>query len=326
MHNSAKYIGAALDSLLTQTLPDLEVIAVDDGSTDTTTDIVRGYADRDERVRLIQRSRPSGRPAVPRNDGLRAARGEYIAFLDADDLAVPTRFESTIEAIVAADATLAFTDMIRFDNLLGVVDRETRLQRAHFLERAAPYLKAVTDDIYLCAPNFIGFMLADIPAISTQTVLFSRSLLSVEQLWFDESWTCAEDTDLFLRLAARARIVFLNQTQTLYRVHGESLTARQPEHTTLEGIAVRQANLKRFRTRLSDDEIDAAYRRIALSLSDIAYDRWCRGDRREARTAYIESWQTARSSASAIGYFKTFVSRQLVGGMVEIFRTKGRST
>jgi glycosyltransferase involved in cell wall biosynthesis len=80
-HNSGPYIAPALDSILAQRHRPIEVLVVDDGSSDGTADIVRGYGGE---VHLIQQ-RQSGHPAA-RNTGIRAARGEFLAFLDHDDL------------------------------------------------------------------------------------------------------------------------------------------------------------------------------------------------------------------------------------------------
>ena len=70
---------------------DIESVVADDASTDHTTDIVAAYAASDPRIRLIRRQSASGCPLCARNDGLRAARGEYVALLDADDVSLTTR-------------------------------------------------------------------------------------------------------------------------------------------------------------------------------------------------------------------------------------------
>jgi glycosyltransferase involved in cell wall biosynthesis len=90
--DASAYITEAVDSIFGQTQADWELLVVDDASTDDTPEIVERYAARDPRVRLIRRS-TSGGPYVAANHGLRAARGRYLARLDADDIALPDRFE-----------------------------------------------------------------------------------------------------------------------------------------------------------------------------------------------------------------------------------------
>jgi glycosyltransferase involved in cell wall biosynthesis len=88
-YNTAPYIGEAVESLLAQTLPDWELIVVDDGSTDGTSDVLKQYVD--PRVRTIRCERNSGR-SIARNIAVEQARGRYIAICDSDDISVPTRF------------------------------------------------------------------------------------------------------------------------------------------------------------------------------------------------------------------------------------------
>ncbi len=83
IYNKAKYIAACLEGALSQTLADIEVICVDDGSTDGSGSIAGEFAKKDSRVKLI--SQPNLGAGAARNAGIRAAKGEYIAFLDADD-------------------------------------------------------------------------------------------------------------------------------------------------------------------------------------------------------------------------------------------------
>src|SRR5262245_1919419 len=84
----AAFVGAAVDSVLAQTFPSFEIVVVDDGSTDRSREIIRAY--RDPRVRLICHPHNRGIPAA-RNTGIDAARGDYVAFLDSDDIAYPNR-------------------------------------------------------------------------------------------------------------------------------------------------------------------------------------------------------------------------------------------
>src|SRR5213078_796455 len=81
--DAERYLPAAIDSVLRQTNADLELLIVDDGSSDETAQIARWYAARDPRVRVLQQ--PNAGPGPARNTGFRAAQGRYLAFLDSDD-------------------------------------------------------------------------------------------------------------------------------------------------------------------------------------------------------------------------------------------------
>jgi glycosyltransferase involved in cell wall biosynthesis len=84
--NAGQYLAATIESVLTQSCEDFEHIIVDDHSTDDTMSIARSYAAQDNRVRVFQTEAPSGGPAKPRNVAIAAARGMFVALLDADDL------------------------------------------------------------------------------------------------------------------------------------------------------------------------------------------------------------------------------------------------
>lgn len=86
MYNSEKYVGKAIESVIGQTYPHWELLVVDDGSTDNSCDVVRAYAVRDPRIKLLINDTPVGMPYAPRNYGIMRAQGDFIAFLDSDDI------------------------------------------------------------------------------------------------------------------------------------------------------------------------------------------------------------------------------------------------
>lgn len=108
VYNAEKYLRSCVDSILAQTVRDIELILVDDGSTDTSPAICDEYAVEDSRVKVLHK--PNGRAASARNAGLRIASGEYVAFVDADDLIVPEMYEK----MLAAEADVCLCDYVRF--------------------------------------------------------------------------------------------------------------------------------------------------------------------------------------------------------------------
>ncbi|WP_225420743.1 glycosyltransferase family 2 protein [Lacticaseibacillus porcinae] len=91
-HNGSHFIEDSIQSVLTQTLSDLELLVVDDASTDNTVELVNNIAQQDKRVRLIQLPENHG-VAFARNAGIQAATGDYVAYLDSDDLWLPNKLE-----------------------------------------------------------------------------------------------------------------------------------------------------------------------------------------------------------------------------------------
>lgn len=94
-HNSSRFIAQTIESVLAQTYMQWEMILIDDGSTDNSSEIIRSYMHQDDRIRVIQLEKNSG-PAIARNTAIENARGRYIAFLDSDDLWLPEKLEKQI--------------------------------------------------------------------------------------------------------------------------------------------------------------------------------------------------------------------------------------
>lgn len=104
-YNTQDYLPRCLDSLLYQTLSDFELLLIDDGSTDGTGAIAGRYAATDSRVRVIHKE--NGGVSSARNRGLEVARGEFITFVDSDDMVLPTYLEKLHDALCETDAAIA---------------------------------------------------------------------------------------------------------------------------------------------------------------------------------------------------------------------------
>lgn len=115
-YNAEKYIGECLESVCSQTERSLEIIVVDDGSTDRTAAVAASFAEGDPRIRLI--SQPNAGPGPARNAALRAARGLYLAFVDADDILLPHAIEHMLAAARRHDAPMVIARMAKGERLL----------------------------------------------------------------------------------------------------------------------------------------------------------------------------------------------------------------
>ena len=120
-YNRGDYIRQCLDSLVGQTFTDIEIIVVDDASTDGTLDVVRSYSDKDSRVRVIAKSRNEG-AHLARLDGCAASTGDYVIFVDGDDALELTACELLEPFIRSHDV-----DIVRFGR---TVVGETDVDRA----------------------------------------------------------------------------------------------------------------------------------------------------------------------------------------------------
>jgi glycosyltransferase involved in cell wall biosynthesis len=201
-YNRAEFISDCLYSVLNQTFTSLELIVVDDGSTDNTREIVGRIEDK--RVKYIH-VKHSGRPSVPRNIGLRAAKGEYLAFLDSDDLWESEKLDDQVSLMEEnAEIDLTYAKVINFDQS---GDKNIAVR--------SPYLKNGTPKYRLLFGNFI-------PTIS---VVIRRAFLKRHNLQFNENLLWVEDYDLWLRSAmCGGRFVFLDKVLAKHRLHDNQIT------------------------------------------------------------------------------------------------------
>lgn len=119
VYNAAPYLEACLESVLSQTYRDTEIVLVDDGSTDGSAEICDRYADRDARVRTVHKE--NGGASSARNVGLREAVGAYLYFLDSDDRIVPELLEKLYRSAVEHRSELVFFDAYAVDEETGAV-------------------------------------------------------------------------------------------------------------------------------------------------------------------------------------------------------------
>ncbi|WP_341666132.1 glycosyltransferase family 2 protein [Vibrio sp.] len=114
--NASRYIRETLNSVLSQTFADFEIIVVDDCSSDETKAIVMGVSQLDDRVTLICLDENMGAPAGPRNIGVRAAKGRWVAFLDADDIWHPRKLEEQVKLLRCSGGKFCSTASTHFNH------------------------------------------------------------------------------------------------------------------------------------------------------------------------------------------------------------------
>lgn len=199
-YNSAKTIKATIDSVLNQTFNNFELIVINDGSTDATLDIISQI--QDYRIKIFSFDNAGGN--VSRNRGLHQAVGEFVSFLDADDIWTPDKLASQLKALQTnTDAKVAYswTDYIDENGKFLVAGNHI----------------TVNGDVYerLLVSNFLE---------NGSNPLIYREAL-VELGGFDESLKAAQDWNMWLRLAAKYSFICVPAVQILYRVSANSLSA-----------------------------------------------------------------------------------------------------
>jgi len=199
VRNAERYLPLAVGSVLGQTFDDFELLMIEDGSTDGTFEIISSYDDR--RIRYLRN--PVRRGAeFSRQRGLEAARGEYVAILDADDVAFPDRL----------DVQAAYLDAVPDVQLLGgaceVIDSEGRVEDTV---------------VFPTDPLVIRWNLLFGNCIAHSTVMFRRDV-ALRIGGYNSLRSGCDDFDLWVRFAARGRIAQIDRPLVQYRRHGGSVS------------------------------------------------------------------------------------------------------
>ncbi|MGA9532817.1 MAG: glycosyltransferase [Anaerolineales bacterium] len=197
-YNQSRFLGAALESIFNQDFEDFELVVVDDGSTDETADVVRSYKD----ARLHYYFQPNSGLSAARNTGIRKSSGEFLAFLDADDLFLPSKLTSLLRAFHESPE-------------LGLVAGQAIL-----IDESG---RRIGKTFSQGPPNPIERMLLGNP-LHVGSVLL-RHGCQEKVGYFDEMLQSYEDWDYWLRLAyAGCRIGWVDEPVSMYRFHQDQMT------------------------------------------------------------------------------------------------------
>ncbi len=198
-HNYGRYIRQAVDSVLSQSMKDFELIIIDDGSTDNSHEVIEDYADR-ENIRIIYQKNKGLN--VTNNIAMRTARGKYIMRLDADDH-------------LDHNALLVLSNALEQDNKLGLVfpdyflidedDQVLGIEKRHFFEKEVK--------------------LFDQPAHGACTMIRRDFLLELSG--YDEQYSCQDGYELWIKFIDKYKVKNINTPLFYYRQHGHNLTKNE---------------------------------------------------------------------------------------------------
>ncbi len=303
VYNAERWIAETIASVLGQTWRDFELVVVDDGSTDATAQIVRGFG---EAVRLIQKE--NGGSASARNAGIRASRGRYVAFLDADDLWEPKKLEVQMQLQQNNPAPAwSYTDALFFEAATGrLLYRADQLTTAHEGDVLRPLLLG----------NFITF----------STVVVRRDVFDeVGHFNEDPLHRISEDWDLWLRIAAWHPVGYLARPLTRMRQHAQ----RKTDEMDLEHALKSRMALVERAVIENPDRLAGLHDRARANLYvNIGRKRLEREERAEARRLFRQALRHTPSNAQAWIYgLATLLPRpvlRLIGSWRQHYRNRQR--
>jgi glycosyltransferase involved in cell wall biosynthesis len=207
-YNHAAYIAEAVNSVLFQTLSDLELIVVDDGSTDASLDVLAKFSD--PRFRIITQSNQGAHAAI--NRGLHAASGEYLAILNSDDAYHPQRLEKTVGAL-KANSQLGLVG-----SYIQIVDSQGKaLGIKHGYQDCPPWSLEFAERSFRAGDNLRATLLTENYLATTSNFVFSRAWH--ERVGEFRPLRYTHDWDFALRLTRIAQLKLLAEPLVRYRIH-----------------------------------------------------------------------------------------------------------
>lgn len=238
VYNAEKYLKQCLNSICRQTLQEIEIICVDDGSTDNSLNILQEYANADTRIQVLtQKNQGAG---AARNYGLRTARGLYLSFLDADDFFEPNMLEEAINAIELYSA-----DFIVFESDQFHMDTNSYVKPSWVVRHKdiPPYMPfsylSLTDNVF---KTFVGW---------AWDKLYRKSFIDRHNLWFQEQRTSNDLLFVFSALVLAKRIAVIDKILAHQRRGGKeslSVTREKSWHCFYDALIA-------LRKRLKDENI-----------------------------------------------------------------------
>ncbi|MBO5833349.1 MAG: glycosyltransferase family 2 protein [Alphaproteobacteria bacterium] len=237
-YNTGKYIAEAIESILAQTFSDFEFIIINDGSRDDTAEVVRKYAAQDSRIIFIDN--PVNRGLVPcLNQGLELCRGEYIARMDSDDIAMPNRFEIEVNYL---------------DNNpdVGVVGgwHEAFGNNIKPLVRKYPLRVHLLDMLTLGAP------------MSQPTAMLRTSVMRANNIKYNPNFPYAEDYEFWANIVRYTKVHNLPIVMIKYRIHGNNVSIMAHKTQVANANIVRNAIIQ----NLTNSD------RVAKKLREMTYE------------------------------------------------------
>ncbi|HLL73732.1 MAG TPA: glycosyltransferase [Pyrinomonadaceae bacterium] len=326
-YNYGKLIGQSLDSVRSQTYQHWECLVVDDGSTDHTSEVVKGYVKADSRIRYLKQD--NRRQAAARNNGIQNSRGEYFQFLDADDLIEPKKFERQVNYMEAhPDVDIVYGDVRFFEG--------ENVNKLHYLlgGEDKPWMPGISGK----GKDVLTALIRK-DTIPINTALVRRSVVDKVGL-FDERLSPVEDWDYWIRCAAegmRFQYKDSEETRALVRYHSSSSSKNRRQ--ALRGILVMRKKIKRM---VGDREVLHLNREMAgeeqglLGVEEVLGGELVKGVHRLYKAAILDKNMKHKIKWLACALVAPFTSRrqfqqvysaslsQPVSGALSLLTRRGR--
>ena len=267
LYNGKEFIGETLESIAQQSFTDIELIIVDDGSTDDSCGIIKRISSESahpvlKNLRLL--SKENGGVASARNSGVQAATGKYLAFIDQDDLWLPQKLEQQITALENSKAVWCYSSYLRF-----YADGKEKIRQRGSSDRLET-LKALVFGKLFIPPS---------------TVLIEKSICEKEGGFVSE-FIPSDEWDLFLSLAEKYTPVYCPEVLVRFRSHSASTAKKQKRRIFDAQLKVLEKHLPAL--KVNGLQNDAAKRKANV-LWHIGREYESEGENKSARKYYAQA-------------------------------------
>ncbi len=222
VYNEEEHVSQAMESILNQTLNDFEFIIVNDGSVDRTYEIIKRYVEKDKRIKVINHEKREGQ-AKSLNDGIKIAKGRYIARMDADDISLPERLEKQVKFMgYHPEVGVLGTYYKEIDNSGKILPRKQNPSTWEQIKKALFYYNPV------CHPS-----------------VMMRKELILEVGGYDEKFSIGQDYDLFSRLVSKTKIENLPEFLIIHRFPEEIFDSWKSKRGIIAAIRIKLGLIRR---------------------------------------------------------------------------------
>ena len=223
-YNADRFIGQTLESVISQTYQNLEILVVDDGSTDNTARVVKEFKRIDKRIKLFQLNKNVG-PSLASNFGLKKAKAKFIARIDADDIAFPDRIEKQVKFLLENE------EVIIVGGQCVLIDEENQIigQKEYPISHQEIY-----NSLFIFNP------------IQHPACMINKSLLPNGKIHYHNGSVLAHDLELLFELAQYGKLANLKEAVLYYRQHQNSLSLKNPKETFKATLSARYKAIKKY--------------------------------------------------------------------------------
>jgi len=230
VYNGARYLAQAIQSVLDQTYKNFELIIVDDGSTDHTREVVCSFIEKEQLpIRYIFQN--NGGEALARNTGIAAAKGDYLAFIDADDMWMPNKLEQEVSLLEESKG-------------IGLV----------FTSYRACIGEKVTDEVVSVDRQKLDGNLLSFEELLKRSFIAPSAIVVRKEIMqqvgpFDSSFKMCTDYDMWLRISQITNIAYIDEPLMIYRIHPWQISTKDKKLNVEGEIRIYETWLKHLRNK-----------------------------------------------------------------------------